>query len=251
MRGDNYKEFKMTHHIKTMLYCVIAAILGFLFIHASPFTATADDQAPNTLTPEEQQAGWKLLFDGKTINGWRNYKSKTMSDGWQVVDGALIRVKKAGDIVTLDQYDYFELSLEYKISRAGNSGVMFHVTEDFPYPWQTGPEVQILDNNEGADPQKSGWLYQLYKSDTDATKPAGQWNQLRILIAPEKSQVYLNGVKYYDFVIGSQDWNDRVAKSKFKDMPMFGKASKGYIDLQEHPGEVAFRNIKIRPLPGK
>ena len=237
--------------MKIVHYCAVAAVIGCLFIGACPSRAFAADQAPNTLTAEEEATGWKLLFDGKTTNGWRSFRGKTMSDGWQVVDGALTRVKTAGDIVTVDQYDYFELSLEYKISRGGNSGVMFHVTEDFPRPWQTGPEVQILDNKEGEDPQKSGWLYQLYKSDTDATKPAGEWNQLLILIAPEKSEVSMNGVKYYDFVIGSQDWNDRVAKSKFKDMPRFGKAAKGYIDLQEHPGEVAFRNIKIRPLPAK
>jgi 3-keto-disaccharide hydrolase len=241
----------MTLKIKPLFYFAAVTILGFMIIQSCPIKSYAADPAPNTLTPEERQAGWKLLFDGKTTNGWRNYRGKTISDGWQVVDGALARVKTAGDIVTLDQYDYFELSLEYKISRAGNSGIMFHVTEDFPNPWQTGPEVQILDNKEGADPQKSGWLYQLYKSDTDATKPVGQWNQVRILITPQKSEVYMNGVKYYEFVIGSQDWNDRVAKSKFKDMPKFAKASKGYIDLQEHPGEVAFRNIKIRPLPEK
>jgi hypothetical protein len=226
-------------------------LLGILLTQACPIEASAADPAPNTLTPEEQQAGWKLLFDGKTSNGWRNYKSKTISDGWKVIDGALTRVKTAGDIVTIDQYDNFELSLEYKISRAGNSGIIFRVTEDFSTPWQTGPEVQILDNKEGEDPQKAGWLYQLYKSDADATKPVGQRNQVRILIAPQKSEVYMNGVKYYEFVIGSQDWNDRVAKSKFKDMPKFGKASKGYIDLQDHDGEVAFRNIKIRPLPEK
>ena len=241
----------MTRQIKRLSFYATMAILVILLAHANPYVASAADQAPNTLTPEEQQAGWKLLFDGKTTNGWRNYKGKTISDGWKVIDGALTRVKTAGDIVTVDQYDNFELSLEYKISRAGNSGIMFHVTEDYPNPWQTGPEVQILDNKEGADPQKSGWLYQLYKSETDATKPAGQWNQVRIVITPKKSEVYMNGVKYYEFVIGSQDWNDRVAKSKFKDMPKFGKATKGYIDLQEHPGEVAFRNIKIRPLPEK
>ncbi|MGA2059653.1 MAG: DUF1080 domain-containing protein [Thermoguttaceae bacterium] len=241
----------MTFQIKPLFFFAMATLLGILLAQACPIRASAADPALNTLTPEEQQAGWKLLFDGKTSNGWRNYKSKTVSDGWQVIGGALTRVKTAGDIVTLDQYDNFELSLEYKISRAGNSGIMFHVSEDFPAPYQTGPEVQILDNKEGEDPQKSGWLYQLYKSDSDATKPVGQWNQVRILITPQKSEVYMNGVKYYEFVIGSQDWNDRVAKSKFKDLPKFGKASKGYIDLQDHNGEVAFRNIKIRPLPEK
>jgi hypothetical protein len=244
-------EAKMATQIKMMLCWAAAAILALFCVSACHSRASAAEQAPNTLTAEEEAAGWKLLFDGKTTNGWRSFRGKTMSDGWQVVDGALTRVKTAGDIVSVDQYDYFELSLEYRISKGGNSGVMFHVTEDAQAPWQSGPEVQILDNKEGEDPQKSGWLYQLYKSDTDATKPAGQWNQLRIVIAPQKSEVFMNGVKYYDFVIGSRDWNDRVAKSKFKDMPGFGKATKGHIDLQEHPGQVAFRNIKLRPLPAK
>jgi hypothetical protein len=241
----------MTGYFRFMPYWFAAAVLGFFCMQGCPRAAWAADQAPNTLTADEEAAGWRLLFDGKTTNGWRIFRGKAMSDGWQVVDGALTRVKTAGDIVTVDQYDYFELCLEYKISPGGNSGVMFHVTEDYPSPWQTGPEVQILDNKEGEDPQKSGWLYQLYRSDADATKPAGQWNQLRIVIAPEKSEVYMNGVKYYDFVIGSPDWNQRVAKSKFKDVPAFGKAAKGHIDLQEHPGQVAFRSIKIRTLPTK
>lgn len=241
----------MTRQIKSIFYCAALTILGILLAQSYPLVASAADPAPNTLTPEEQQAGWKLLFDGKTTNGWRNYKSKTISDGWKVIDGALTRVGPARDIVTVDQFDNFELSLEYKIAPGGNSGIMFHVTEEYDNPWQTGPEVQILDNKEGADPQKAGWLYQLYKPDTDATKPAGQWNHVRIVIAPNKSEVYMNGVKYYEFVIGGKDWNERVAKSKFKDMPKFGRATKGHIDLQDHGAEVAFRNIKIRPLPEK
>jgi hypothetical protein len=212
---------------------------------------SAAEETPNTLTPEEKQAGWKLLFDGKTTEGWRNFRKKKISDGWKVVDGALTRVGKAGDIVTQDQFDNFELSLEYKISSGGNSGVMFHVTEKEKLPWFTGPEVQILDSSVSEESQKAGYLYDLYKPDTDASKPAGQWNRIRLIVAPEKCEVYLNGVKYFDFVIGSQDWNDRVAKSKFRDLPNFGKASKGHICLQDHGDEVAFRNIKIRPLSKK
>ena len=113
----------------------------------------------------------------------------------------------------------------------------------------TGPEIQIQDNKDGTDPQKSGWLYQLYKPTTDATKPVGEWNQLRVILAPKKSEVYMNGVKYYEFVKGSKDWDERVTASKFGKMPKFGKAAKGHIDLQDHGNEVAFRNIKIRVLP--
>jgi hypothetical protein len=235
----------------SLIYYASTVIVASLLVLAIQHKVSAEDQSLNTLTPEEQQAGWKLLFDGKTTNGWRNYKRKTISDGWKVIDGALTRVKRGGDIVTVDQYDDFELSLEYKISKRGNSGIKFHVLEDARDPWPIGPEVQILDNKYGSDPQKAGWLYQLYKSDTDATKPAGEWNQLRIVIDQKKSEVFLNGVKYYEFVIGSKDWNDRVAKSKFIDQPTFGKSPKGYIDLQDHDSEVAFRNIKLRLLPAK
>jgi hypothetical protein len=214
---------------------------------------------PNALSDQEKKAGFKLLFDGKTTNGWRSYQKKQINPGWQVEDGALTRAKEgAGDIVTLDQYGAFELLIEYKISRGGNSGIMFHVTEDEATPWMTGPEVQVQDNKEGGDPQRSGWLYQLYEppkdpktgEPVDATKPAGQWNSVRILIAPpgQKSEVYVNGVKYAEFVKGSDDWNARVAKSKFGEMKNFGKPTRGYISLQDHGNNVAFRNIKIRAI---
>ena len=111
---------------------------------------------------------------------------------------------------------------------------MFHVTEEGATPWQTGPEIQVQDNKDGHDPQKAGWLYQLYQADTDATKPAGEWNTLRVIISPEKSETFMNGTKYYEFVKGSKDWDERVAKSKFAKFPSFGKPTKGYIALQDH-----------------
>ncbi|HEX5105857.1 MAG TPA: DUF1080 domain-containing protein, partial [Pirellulaceae bacterium] len=151
--------------------------------------AAAAEPAPNTLTDEEKAAGWKLLFDGKTTEGWRNYKKPEIGEGWKVEDGALVRAAGgAGDILTKDKYGAFELSLEFNISKGGNSGLMFHVTEEGGAPWHTGPEIQIQDNQDGHDPQKAGWLYQLYQpeGDLDAARPAGEWNQIRILITPEK-----------------------------------------------------------------
>jgi len=209
-------------------------------------------EAPNTLSATEAQQGWKLLFDGKSTAGWRNYKKDDVSPGWQVVDGELRRVEKgAGDIITADEYGAFEVMLDYKISPEGNSGLMFHVTEENPRPWQSGPEIQIQDNVAGHDPQKAGWLYQLYKPETDATKPAGEWNTLRVLITPAACETSMNGVTYYSFVKGSDDWNERVGKSKFSAMPAFGKATKGHLALQDHGDLVSFRNIKIRPLDPK
>jgi len=223
--------------------------------------AAKSSSAPNTLSPEEKKAGFKLLFDGKSTDGWRSYKKDSISPGWKIVDGALAKAESgAGDIVTKDQYGAFELLIDYRISPSGNSGIMFHVQEDQATPWMTGPEIQVQDNKAGHDPQLSGWLYQLYQPPTDpktgkpvdATKPAGEWNSMRILLAPpgQKSSIHLNGVKYAEFVKGSDDWNQRVAKSKFGSMPNFGKPTRGYISLQDHGDEVAFRNIKIRVIDG-
>jgi glucose/arabinose dehydrogenase len=223
----------------------------------------------NRLTEAERKSGWKLLFDGKTTTGWRNYRSKSISNGWVVKGGILTRQeRRAGDILTVKQFDSFELQIEYRISKGGNSGLMFHVTEESKSPWHTGPEVQIQDNVDGHDPQKSGWLYQLYKpvkpdwaekfekqvgfkgtEMDDATRPAGQWNHMYLRVTPQQGEVCINGVSYFYFVKGSDDWNQRVAKSKFARLPNFGKPTKGHICLQDHGNLVSFRNIKIRELP--
>lgn len=224
----------------------LAASLTALLLISATYSFAAEP-APNTLTDEEKAAGWKLLFDGKSMAGWKNFKKSDVGPGWTIVDGAMTRSDKgAGDIVTADSYGSFELSLEYNISKGGNSGIMYHVTEEGATPWQTGPEVQVQDNKDGHDPQLAGWLYQLYKPDVDATKPAGEWNQIRLLITPEKCEHYMNGVKYVEYVKGSKDWDERVAKSKFAKFPFFGKPTKGSICLQDHGNLVAYRNIKIR-----
>lgn len=221
-------------------------LAGFLVAFAPVPSVSA---APNQLTEKEKKEGWTLLFDGKSMEHFRNFKKDKVSSGWQVKDGAIVWTRRgAGDLITREQYDKFEMVLEYRISKAGNSGIMFHVTEDASSPWRTGPEIQIQDNVDGYDPQKSGWLYQLYKAKTDATKPVGQWNEVRIRLHPDKSTVWMNGVKYYDFVKGNQEWDALVAKSKFARMKQFGKPNKGHICLQDHGNEIAFRNIKVRKL---
>ncbi|HEX42800.1 MAG TPA: DUF1080 domain-containing protein, partial [Phycisphaerales bacterium] len=218
---------------------------------------TAEEQA-NTLTNEEKAAGWRLLFDGKSLDGWRNFKRQGVRPGWQVRDGVLVCADpyNAGDLCTTEMFDWFELKIDYNISRAGNSGIMYHVTEEGNAAWATGPEFQLEDNEAAADPVRCGWLYALYEppidektgKKLDATKPAGQWNTIRLLISPELCVHEINGVKYFDYVLGSDDFNARVAKSKFGRMPLFAKSNKGYIALQGDHGQVSFRNIKIRPI---
>ncbi len=205
---------------------------------------------PNTLTEEEKADGWQLLFNGEDLSNFRNYNGEGIKDEWQVKDGEFTLTKKGGgDIITKKEYGAFEIKLDYKISKGGNSGLMYHVTEvKGSPPWHTGPEIQIQDNVDGHDPQKAGWLYQLYPADTDATKPAGEWNSIHIVITPEKCVHTMNGVKYCEYVKGSKDWDEKVAASKFSKFPNFGKPTKGHINLQDHGNVVSFRNVKIKPL---
>ncbi|MDZ4849499.1 MAG: PQQ-dependent sugar dehydrogenase [Pirellulaceae bacterium] len=219
------------------------------------------ETAPNSLTRSEVLSDWKLLFDGTSMDQWRNYQKEGISEGWKVADGALVRDGiNAGDLVTKKKFKYFELSLEYNISEGGNSGLLFHVTEDNPKAWNSGPEVQIQDNIAGHDKQLAGWLYQLYQPAPpswtkdqeagvlDATRPAGQWNQIFLRIAPNQCEVSMNGQLYYRFNLGDKKWKALVAESKFAKFPGFGAAGEGHICLQDHGNLVSFRSVKVREL---
>ncbi len=222
---------------------------AFLGLLASNVLADHHGKKQNQLSDEEKKDGWELLFDGKDLSQWRNFKGEGIREQWVVKDGAFtLTAKGGGDILTKKQYAAFELKFDYKISKGGNSGFMFHVTEEESTPWRTGPEVQIQDNVDGHDPQKAGWLYQLYKADVDATNPAGEWNTLHVIISPEKCVHYMNGTKYVEYVKGSKDWDKKVAASKFSKFPKFGKPTKGHINFQDHGNVVSFRNVKIKDL---
>jgi hypothetical protein len=230
---------------------LLLSLLAFGFALSSH----GDDTSLNQLTAAEKEAGWQLLFDGRDASQWwRGYKKDKLPEGWVVEDGAIVRKKGGGDIITKDQFDSFEFAIDWKISEGGNSGIMLKVQETDGPPYVTGPEAQIQDNVKGGDPQKAGWMYALYPASVDATKPAGEWNHFvlkcqRTATGTYKCEHWMNGTKYVEYEIGSDNWNQRVAKSKFAKMPGFGKAEKGHLCLQDHGNEVAFRNIKIRALP--
>ena len=212
----------------------------------------APERAPNTLTEEERAAGWRLLFDGATTAGWRGYRQESMPEGWQVVDGALARVAPAGDIVTVEQFGDFVLELEWKIEPGGNSGVFFRVSEDRPAVYETGPELQVLDDRahgDGLDPRTSaGSNYALHAPRVDATRPAGEWNQVRIEVRGEEVTHRMNGREIVSYRLWNPEWEALVEASKFAAMPGYGRNRRGHIALQDHGDPVRFRSIRILPL---
>ncbi|MES2981876.1 MAG: DUF1080 domain-containing protein [Verrucomicrobiota bacterium] len=226
----------------------LSSLFCALLISQSAFAAE-----PNTLTQEEVAEGWVLLFDGKDASqNLRGYKKEKLPEQWVVEDGALCR-KGGGDVITKEKYENFEFSIEWKISEGGNSGIMFKVLEADGPPYKTGPEAQIIDNAKGKDAQKSGWMYELYAADKDTTKPTGEWNHFvlkcqKTATGTYKCEHWMNGEKYVEYEIGSEDWKQKVAKSKFAKWEGFGTADAGHICLQDHGNLVWFRNIKILKL---
>lgn len=209
----------------------------------------------NLLTDAEKAEGWRLLFDGKTLEGWHPFKKVGgRPQGWSVVDGCLARTGPGGDIVSDDAFENFELRIEWRVSPAGNSGIFYGVSEAEPnrYVWETGPENQVLDNAEHADGRSAltsaGSCYALYAPAKDVTRPIGLFNEARVVIKGNRVEHSLNGEKTVEYEWGSDEWKKRIDGSKFKSMPRYGSVRKGHLALQDHGDRVWFRNIKIREL---
>jgi len=230
-----------------------------------PVFPKGDNHAANKLSDAEKADGWKLLFDGETTNGWRNYRKQTIGSSWIVKDGALMLNSKkkddggwqaadGGDIVTDKSYEDYELKLEWKISPCGNSGIIYNVVESskYDYVWLTGPEMQVLDNTCHSDAKikmhRAGDLYDMISCKEETVKSAGNWNQVRLIQKDGKVEHWLNGTKVVEFEIGTPEWTKMVAGSKFNTMADFGKAKSGHISLQDHGDKVWYRGIKIKEL---
>lgn len=221
---------------------------------ASASRGTGDMTAPNVLSAEETAQGFRLLFDGTSTRGWRGYRSPTMPAGWAAVDGALTRVSQTSDIITVDQFGSFELRLSWRIPPGGNSGIMYHVTEQGDAPYTSGPEMQVLDDSGHGDGRNrltsAGALYGLYPAPAGVVHRAGEWNDVRIIIRGAHVEHWLNGQKIVETELWSPEWNRLVAASKFSQWPEFGLARRGHIALQgDHDGAVQYRAIRIRELP--
>jgi len=227
---------------KLRLCIVIAAI-------AAPVSASTE---VNKLTDGEKKEGWQLLFDGESFSGWRNYGEKGVREGWKIVDGTMKHTKGGKDLMTKEQFEDFELKLEWKIDEGANSGIFLGVREIKDKISRSGIEMQIIDNERHLDAKNeknvSGACYGLYKPPAGAGRKAGEWNQVHIIKKGAHYQFFQNGVKTADFDLESTEFIDLIAGAKFKNWPHFARYRKGHIGLQDHGDIVYFRNIKLKPI---
>ncbi len=240
---------------------LVAFLLLFITIscnHQDPSKRAETSMQGDT----EQEHGffWVSLFDGKTTAGWRGFKSDTIPEGWVVEEGMLVTLGKGGDlggdIITEGQYEDFELSLEWAISKGGNSGIFFNVLEgDYSTVYATGPEYQLIDDQGFPQPleewQKAGANYAMHPAGNKSLKAVGEFNSSRIKVEDGFVEHWLNGEKVLAYALWTPDWYQRVKDSKWKDYPGYGLARKGHIGLQDHGSLVKFRNIRIRDLTDK
>ncbi|MET0635247.1 MAG: DUF1080 domain-containing protein [Chitinophagaceae bacterium] len=227
-------------------------------------TAGADTKTTNMDAGAANKDGFVSLFDGKTLNGWHKYGGGSVGGAWKAIDGNLVldAANKAdwqalggGDIVTNDVYENFHLKYDWKIDSGGNSGVIFYIQEDttkYRYPWETGPEMQVLDNDRHNDAKihkhRAGDLYDLIPCTKETARPALEWNTAEIKSVNGKLDLYLNGVNVVSTTMWNEEWRNLIAGSKFKNMKGFGAFKSGRIGLQDHGNTVWFRNILIKKL---
>lgn len=239
------------------------SLLLMLVIPDEALCQQGTEPVPNTLSPQEKKEGWKLLFDGTTMKGWRGaYSDSLPAKGWGVKDGMLIvqssggaEAAYGGDIVTVEEYSSFELVVDFKLSEGANSGIKYFVTEQQPKtPGSAiGLEYQLLDDARHPDAKLGisgnrtlASLYDLIPATKKTVFPVGQWNHARIVVRGTHVEHWLNGTKVLEYERGGKEFLAHKAASKFKDRDGFGEAFKGHILLQDHGNQVFFRNIKIR-----
>jgi hypothetical protein len=242
--------------------------VSMLFALAALVNACSGQDAPeaaaplNALTAAEEAAGWQLLFDGETTSGWRGYNQDSFpAKGWAVSDGTLMTVPTEpadrglrGDILTEEQFENFELSIEFKVSPGGNSGILYRVVEREGEPiWYNAPEYQVLDDSAhlarpDLDMRKhlTGDNYDLHASAMPASNQVGDWNHARIIIDNGHVEHWLNGQKTVEYEIESPEWEELYKASKFSEYPSYGRTAAGHIGLQDYGDNVWYRNIKIR-----
>lgn len=242
-----------------LVYSILFIFVVLIFTGCGDNKIENGEMKNNVLTNQEVQDGWQLLFDGKTTNGWHKFNEKSIDGSWIAQNGELIALGKGadigGDIVSDNEYENFDLRLEWKISSGGNSGIFYGVVEGQKYKalYYTGPEYQLIDDigfpDKLEDWQKAGADYAMYLPSSDKKlKPIGEWNSSRILVVDSLVQLYLNGEKIIEFKRWTDDWYKRKLEGKWKEYEDYGMNKKGKIGLQDHGNKIWFRNIKIKTI---
>ncbi len=213
------------------------------------------EQATQATEASSPKKKFEELLENKDLSHFRGYQTEEIPPGWKIEGKNLVfDGNGSGDIITKETYKDFDLQFEWMIEKGGNSGVMFRVTLGDDQPYLSGPEFQILDDEaagiDGEDSKATGALYDLYPATGKKVNAAGKWNRSRIVIKGDKFTHILNGVKVVDVESGSDDWNERLAASKFKDWEKFNQSEEGHIAFQNHGDPVKFRAIKIKRLDG-
>ena len=227
---------------------IFLGLLFFLFVDRATLAVE-----PNWLTPAEKAEGWRLLFDGKSLDGWRGFRTEAPGAGWHVADGVLMTSGNAGDLMTKGVHGDFELTFEWRVDESGDSGLIYRIGLGEAATYRTGPEYQILDNLKAEDNKRpnhlAGSLYDLGPAlAKDVTKPVGQWNSGRIVIRGWRIEHWLNGEKLLEIDLNSPAGRAAIARSEFKDWAKFASFPRGFIALQDHGHVVGFRSIKLRDL---
>lgn len=215
------------------------------------FTAEKNHSTSHALSAKEQRAGWKLLFDGKSLEGWRGFgKAEAPTQGWTAEDGCLKLLPKSGrgDIITIETFTNFDFRWEWKLPARANNGVKYLASEERPHT--PGPEYQMIDDSLEADAKHmTASLYDILPpAKNKPSRPMGEWNQSRILVRGNHVEHWLNGKKVLSYELGSPELKAAIAKSKFKDVKNFGEKIPGHILLTDHGDEAWYRNVKIREL---
>ncbi len=234
-----------------------AGLAGWLF-GASHLVNAAETGASsaNVLSEAERDAGWRLLFDGQTLAGWRGYKGQAAAASWKIVGGSLGSKPAAGEalghLISNEQFGDFELRFDWKMVAGGNSGVMYRVTEAQQNPWDSGPEYQVLDNTkhpDGHNPLSSASAcYAVYPPAKDASKPVGEWNEGRIVATGNRVEHWLNGEKVVQYEVGTPDFSAHLKTSRYWATPEWGRAARGHLCLQDYGSALEYRNIKVRVI---
>jgi hypothetical protein len=248
--------------MKKTIILTTLALLAFIACKEQP-KEQQEDMVMEAEAATEPQEEWIVLFDGTTMDAWRGYGREDLPETWKIEDGAMVFYpadKPSGEnhnLVTKKMFKNFVLSLEWKISEGGNSGIFWGVQEDPWYhePYQTGPEIQVLDDERHPDAKngtthQAGALYDMVAPSKSVVRPAGEWNLCEITVDYEshRGSVRLNGTEIVTFPLANEAWDAMVENSKFRGWKGFGESDMGMIGLQDHGDVVAYRNIKIKPL---